>query len=176
MSSMVPRRDSSTAHRSEAVSRQSGGKKMRPIRPLLFAGLTACLVSVPQSASAQDVRAEVTAAAKKMEAAFNEKDAAALTALYADNAIVMPPGVEPLQGHEAIRAMWESLDEATPTLALKIKDVMSLGDMAVETGGWSMTAADGSHVDHGSYLAVWKKTDGGWKMVRDTWNSSMPPQ
>jgi uncharacterized protein (TIGR02246 family) len=148
---------------------------MRPIHPLLLAGLFAGLVSVPQSASAQDARAEVTAAAEKMEVAFNQKDAATLTALYADNAIVMPPGVEPLKGHEAIRAMWESLDASTPTLALSTTDVMPVGDLAIETGSWSMTAPDGSHADHGSYLAVWKKTDGGWKMVRDTWNSSMAP-
>ena len=146
---------------------------VRPIRPLLLAGLFACLVSVPQSASAQDAQAEVTAAAEKMEVAFNEKDAATLTALYAENAIVMPPGIEPLKGHDAIRAMWESLDAATPTLALQTTDVMPVGNLAIETGSWSMTAPDGSHVDHGSYLAVWKKTDGGWKMIRDTWNSSM---
>ena len=148
---------------------------MRPMHPLLVTGLVACLVSVPQSASAQDAKAAVTAAAETMEVAFNGKDAAMLTNLYAEDAVVMPPGVEPVKGHEAIRAMWESLDAATPTLALQTKDVMPAGDLAIETGSWSMTAPDGSHVDHGSYLAVWKKTDGGWKMVRDTWNSSMAP-
>ena len=146
---------------------------MRRIHPMFLAGFFACLVSVPQSASAQDAKAEITAAAEKMEVAFNGKDAATLTALYAEDAVVMPPGVEPLKGHEAIRAMWESLDAATPTLALQTKDVMPAGDLAIETGSWSMTAPDGSHADHGSYLAVWKKTDGGWKMIRDTWNSSM---
>ena len=148
---------------------------MRPTHPLLLAGLFACLVSVPQAASGQDAKTEVTAAAEKMEAAFNQKDAATLTALYAETAIVMPPGIEPLKGQEAIRAMWESLGETTPTLALTTTDVMPVGDLAVETGSWSMTAPDGSHADHGSYLAVWKKTDGGWKMIRDTWNSSMAP-
>ena len=148
---------------------------MRRIHPMFLAGFFACLVSVPQSASAQDAKAEITAAAEKMEVAFNGKDAGTLTALYAEDAVVMPPGVEPLRGHEAIRAMWESLDAATPTLALQTKDVMPAGDLAIETGSWSMTAPDGSHVDHGSYLAVWKKTDAGWKMVRDTWNSSMAP-
>ena len=148
---------------------------MRRIHPLVMASLFAGVVAVPGSASAQDAKTEITAAAETMEAAFNSKDAASLTALYTESAIVMPPGVEPLKGHEAIRAMWESLDDATPTLALTTTDVMPMGDLAVETGSWSMTAPDGSHADHGSYLAVWKKTDGGWKMVRDTWNSSMAP-
>lgn len=146
---------------------------MRRSQSLSLAGLVACLLAIPQSLSAQDAKVAVTAAAEKMEAAFNSKDAATLTALYTETAIVMPPGVEPLKGHEAIRSMWESLDANTPTLALTTTDVMPVGDLAVETGSWSMTAPDGSHADHGSYLAVWKKTDGGWKMIRDTWNSSM---
>lgn len=149
---------------------------MRRMHPMFFAGLFACVLSAPQSAAAQDAKAEITAAAETMEVAFNSRDAATLTALYTETAVVMPPGVEPLKGHEAIRAMWESLDETTPTLALTTTDVMPMGDLAVETGSWSMTAPDGSHADHGSYLAVWKKTDDGWKMIRDTWNSSMPPQ
>jgi len=143
---------------------------------MLFAGLFACVLSAPQSAVAQNAKAEITAAAETMEVAFNSRDAATLTALYAETALVMPPGVEPLKGHEAIRAMWDSLDESAPTLDLTTTDVMPMGDLAVETGRWSMTAPDGSHADHGSYLAVWKKTDDGWKMIRDTWNSSMPPQ
>ena len=33
--------------------------------------------------------------------------------------------------------------------------------------------ADGKHLDHGSYMTLYKKVDGGWKIYRDTWNSSM---
>lgn len=147
---------------------------MRGIRPLsVTATLAMILLAAPHTARAQDTKAEITAAAEKMEAAFNARDAATLTSLYAETAIVMPPGSEPLKGHEAIGAMWESLDEAAPELDLKTKDVIVSGDLAIETGGWSGTFADGSHADHGSYLAVWKKTDDGWKMIRDTWNSSM---
>ncbi|MEJ2547673.1 MAG: SgcJ/EcaC family oxidoreductase [Gemmatimonadota bacterium] len=145
----------------------------RRIYPLWTATFIACLIAGPQSATAQDAKAEVTAAAEKMEAAFNARDAATLTSLYAESAIVMPPGSEPMTGHDAIRAMWDSLDENAPILDLKTRDVMLVGDLAVETGGWSGTFADGTHADHGSYLAVWKKTDAGWKMIRDTWNSSM---
>jgi hypothetical protein len=37
-----------------------------------------------------------------------------------------------------------------------------------------MTAPDGSHADHGSYMAAWRQVDGEWKISRDIWNSSMP--
>jgi ketosteroid isomerase-like protein len=35
------------------------------------------------------------------------------------------------------------------------------------------TAADGSHADHGKFIAVWKNVDGEWKIVHDIFNSSM---
>ena len=33
--------------------------------------------------------------------------------------------------------------------------------------------ADGKHLDHGTYMTLYKKVDGAWKIYRDTWNSSM---
>jgi ketosteroid isomerase-like protein len=37
------------------------------------------------------------------------------------------------------------------------------------TGTWSHT--NGTVVGHGRYLLVWKKDDGKWKILRDTWFS-----
>lgn len=45
---------------------------------------------------------------RKWIAAFNHADAAALAALYADNAIHHPVANEPIEGVEAIRAMFEA--------------------------------------------------------------------
>ena len=50
---------------------------------------------------------------------------------------------------------------------------MGFGDYALETGSWVATAPDGKHLDHGPYLTLYKKSDGGWKIYRDIWNSSM---
>ena len=54
------------------------------------------------------------------------------------------------------------------------KDVTGFGDYALETGSYVATSADGKHLDHGSFMTLHKKVDGGWKIYRDTWNSSMP--
>ncbi len=56
---------------------------------------------------------------------------------------------------------------------LTMQDVAGSGDYAVETGKWVATSTDGKHLDHGQYLTFYKKADGGWKMYRDIWNSSM---
>ena len=61
------------------------------------------------------------------------------------------------------------LVEITPGEIIPVGD-----DHAIDVGSFVETAADGSHKDHGKYVAIWAKVDGSWKMVRDIWNSSMP--
>jgi len=147
---------------------------MRTIRPeFLAAFLAVSLMLVPHTARAQDAKADVTKASEAFEVAFNANDGAALASLYTADAVVMPPGVEPANGGAAINAMFATPNPAGSTMDLKIKDLMVSGDFVVETGGWATTDPAGAHLDHGTYLAVWKKTDAGWMMVRDTWNSSM---
>ena len=53
---------------------------------------------------------------------------------------------------------------------------MARGDSAVETGGWVAQTKDGKHLDHGTYMTLYKKVRGTWKIYRDTWNSSMKGQ
>jgi len=147
---------------------------MRLIRPAFLAGtLAVALMLVPNTAQAQDAKAEVTKALEGFEAAFNANDGAAMASFYTADAVVMPPGVEPASGRAAIDAMHATPNPGGITMDLKIKDLMVSGDIVVETGGWTATDPAGAHLDHGTYLAVWKKTDAGWKMIRDIWNSSM---
>ena len=150
---------------------------MRTIRSMSLAGiLAAVLLVAPQVAQAQDAKAEVTKAAEAFAAAFTANDVAAVTAAYTDDAVVMSPGAEFVKGRAAIDAMFAATNPTGMTLDLEIKDLTMAGDLVIDTGAWSMTGPDGAHMDHGKYLAVWRNTDHGWKMVRDIWNSSMAPQ
>ena len=147
---------------------------MRMIRPAFLAGtLAVALMLVPHAAQAQDAKAEVTKAIEAFETAFASNDGAALAALYSDDAVVMPPGGEFVKGRAAIDATFAEVNPAGITMDLEVSDLMVSGDLVVDTGGWTATDPAGTHLDHGKYLAVWKKTDHGWKMVRDIWNSSM---
>jgi uncharacterized protein (TIGR02246 family) len=150
---------------------------MRTIRSVSLAGiLAAVLLVVPQVAHGQDAKAEVTKAVEAFATAFSANDVAAIAAAYTDDAVVMSPGAEFAEGRAEIDAMFADTNPTGMTLDLKIKDLTMAGDLMIDTGGWSMTGPDGAHLDHGKYLAVWRKTDYGWKMVRDIWNSSMAPQ
>lgn len=143
----------------------------------LFA--VALLFAAPSALSAQDhtdFTAAITAASDAFDAAYNSADAAALSAMYATDAIAYPPGGEPIEGREAISAMWQGgLVDGGPSLDLQTGEVFSVEGAALEMGSWVMTGADGSHLDHGNYMVAWSHTEDGWKIARDMWNSNMAP-
>jgi len=145
------------------------------IRPFVV-GLVAMALALPLPALAQsaDLRAQVEKMDQAWEKAYNAGDAAALTALYTKDAKVMAPGAEPASGTKAIQALFEGAVAQGVKNTLTQEDVVGFGDYALETGKYVATSADGKHLDHGSFMTLLKKVDGGWKIHRDTWNSSMP--
>jgi uncharacterized protein (TIGR02246 family) len=145
------------------------------IRPFAV-GLVAMALTLPLPALAQsaDLRAEAQKMDQAWEKAYNAGDAAALTALYTKDAKVMPPGAEAASGTKAIQALFEADVAQKVKNTLTQEDVVGFGDYALETGKYVATSADGKHLDHGSFMTLLKKVDGGWKIHRDTWNSSMP--
>ena len=109
-----------------------------------------------------------------MEAAWNGGDWDALGSAYTDDAVVMPPKSESVEGREAIIAMMSTRADGL-ALDLMTSSVYSVEGAALEVGSWTMTAPDGSHLDHGDYMAAWSWTDSGWQMAREMWNSNMAP-
>jgi uncharacterized protein (TIGR02246 family) len=141
-------------------------------------GLVALALALPLPAFAQaggaDLRAQIEKVDRAWEKAYNAGDAAAVTALYTKDAKVMPPGAEPVSGAGAIQAMFAADVAQGAKNALTQNDVTGFGDYALETGSYVATSKDGKHLDHGSFMTLLKKEGGGWKIYRDTWNSSMP--
>ncbi|MGD8496497.1 MAG: SgcJ/EcaC family oxidoreductase [Gemmatimonadales bacterium] len=127
--------------------------------------------------------AAIHAADEAFVQAFNTGDAAGVAAIYTDDAMVMAPGAPAVRGTAAIEGMMGSFfgEGPGPQLSIDTKNVelmMSpgVGHTAVATGSWTMNAPDGTHLDHGKALVVWRQTDDGWKISRDMWNSDMAPQ
>jgi uncharacterized protein (TIGR02246 family) len=139
-------------------------------------GLMALALASPVSAVAQagkDFRAEVEKQDKAWEKAYNAGDAAAVTALYAKDAVVMAPGAEPASGSAAIQKFFEADVKGGAKNTLDTEEGVGFGDYMVGRGKWTATSAEGKHLDHGQYLTLYKKEGTGWKILRDTWNSSM---
>lgn len=139
--------------------------------------LVALALALPLPAFAQggggDLRAQITKMGQAWQTAYNAGDAAALTALYTADAKLMAPGAEPVSGSAAIQALFKADMANGAKNFLTTGDVIGFGDYALETGSWEAKGADGKHLDHGPYMTFYKKVAGGWKIYRDTWNSSM---
>jgi uncharacterized protein (TIGR02246 family) len=141
-------------------------------------GLVALALALPLPVLAQSGEADLRAQIEKMdrawEKAYNAGDAAALTALYTKDAKVMAPGAEVASGTSAIQKLFAADVAQGVKNTLTMGDVVGFGDYALETGTFVATSAEGKHLDHGSFMTLVRKVDGGWKIHRDTWNSSMP--
>jgi uncharacterized protein (TIGR02246 family) len=138
-------------------------------------GLLALALAFPLPAFAQagDLGAQIAKISQAWEKAYNAGDVAAVTALYTKDAKVMAPGAEPASGTAAIKALFTADIAQGAKNTLTQGDVTGFGDFALETGGWVANSADGKHLDHGPFMTLYKKVGGGWKIYRDTWNSSM---
>jgi uncharacterized protein (TIGR02246 family) len=138
--------------------------------------LLALVLAVSFPAFAQtggDLHAQIAKMAQAWQTAYNSGDAAAVAALYAKDAKLMPPGAEPVSGTSGIQAFFAADIKQGAKNTLTTGDVVGFGDYALETGGWVANSAEGKHLDHGPYMTLYKKEGASWKIVRDTWNSSM---
>jgi len=141
-------------------------------------GLLALSLALPVPAFAQagagNLRAQIEKVGQAWQNAYNAGNAAGVAALYTKDAKLMVPGSETGSDGKTIQKLIAADVALGGKLALTTDDVVGFGDYAIETGRWLATAADGKHLDHGPYLTFYKKADGGWKIYRDIWNSSMP--
>jgi ketosteroid isomerase-like protein len=143
----------------------------------LFA-ITACAPTAPTSVDTAAGEAAIRSADQAHVDAFNAGDVDTIVAGYAEDAVVMPSDAPAVSGREAIRKMFAESIAGAKAAGL----TESLGEYtSVVSGnvGWSAgtskeTNAKGATVWAGKFLATWRRTDGKWLAVRDTWNSDGP--
>jgi ketosteroid isomerase-like protein len=137
-------------------------------------GLLACSAPQPQMDMAQ-VRTAIEENNAKFSAAFSEGDMAALSALYTEDAMIMPPNSERVTGRTAIQEAFSGLrNMGFSNLNLTTDEIIGSGDFVSEVGSYTINLPGGAQ-DSGKYLVFWKKdADGHWKLHRDIWNSSLP--
>jgi uncharacterized protein (TIGR02246 family) len=129
----------------------------------------------PASADETAIRAQTTS----WEKAYNAGDAKAVAALYAEDALLLPPGASGVRGRAAILDFFTKdiagAKAAGAVFVLDPKtDVGVSGSMGWESGTYKATVK-GAVVETGKFLSVSRKKDGKWLYLRDTWNADAPP-
>lgn len=124
---------------------------------------------------ATELRPHIESANRRFMAAFKQGDVAAIAALYTETGLLLPPNSDFVSGREAIRAFWGNVRSlGIADARLETIEIEEHGDTAIEMGRFSLFAEDGSELDAGKYIVIWKTEDGGVKLHRDIWTSSRP--
>lgn len=114
---------------------------------------------------------------------WQSKAADKIAAHYADDAVLMVPGMAPTVGKDAILSSLKQM-VADPAMSLKfhasVVEVAKSGDLGYTQGSYTLTVSDAQTKqlinDHGSYLTTYRKVaDGTWKAVSDIATSEVPP-
>ena len=124
---------------------------------------------------ATSISTEIRHANDAFEAAFERSDAAAIANLYTPNGLLLPTGMNAIQGSAGIEAFWQgAMEMGIKRVKLDSQDVEELTDTAIELGHYTLFGPNDQLLDQGKYLVVWKEQQGQWKLYQDIWNSSMP--
>jgi uncharacterized protein (TIGR02246 family) len=125
------------------------------------------------SGSAQD-KAAFDKINEKFSEALNKGDAAAVAAMYTDDAVLLPPGSDMVKGRSEIRSFWQKTAEQAGDLKLTTVDVKALGSDAAREIGTFVAKTKGAQPQEvpGKYVVVWRKVGGDWKLATDIWNAN----
>ena len=136
-----------------------------------FALAAALLIAGIAPGFGQD-KAAVQELTDKWAAAFNAGDAAAVAAIYTDDARLLAPGMEIIQGRDSIQQFWQGGIEQLSDIKLTVVDAEALGDNAVREIGTftARTKGDQPQDVSGKYLNIWEKVGDEWKLATDIYN------
>ncbi len=151
---------------------------------LILTALAMLVVSGCTTQTLIDMEAEMAAlreAADAYHEAASALDVQAIVALYADDAIMIPPNADQVEGLEGVRNFASTFVEIQG-LEMRFEttrvEVSSGGDM-----GWTLAISEMTFEDPDGQpgsdrvrdFHVWQKqADGSWKVVVDIWNSELP--
>jgi uncharacterized protein (TIGR02246 family) len=136
--------------------------------------LAACLCC----AFAGSALAQTAALIQKLDdawsAEFNKGDAAAVAAMYATDAYVLPPGHDMVRGRADIEAFWKGATQQLANARLVVVNVAPLGPRAArEIGTFSFeTKSQPPQPVVGKYVVVWRNIGGRWRLATDIWNNN----
>ena len=139
------------------------------MRIAMFAGCISILAAVPALAQS---KAMIQGLDDKWTEAFNRGDAAAVAAMYTEDAYALPAGHDMVKGRAAIEAFWKETMQQLGDAKLVVVDVVPLGPRAArEIGTFSFqTKAQSPQPVVGKYVVVWRKLGNNWLLATDIWN------
>jgi uncharacterized protein (TIGR02246 family) len=131
----------------------------------------------PAQEDSTKIREAIVAANGNFMEAFNSGDASGLAACYTAEGQLLPGNSDFVAGTQAIQEFWQgAMNMGIKSAKLETIEVEGMGKIAYEVGKYQLFADGDQMLDQGKYIVIWKQVEGVWKLHRDIWNTSLPPQ
>ena len=105
---------------------------------------------------------------------FRDSTPAYFAARYTSDALVMAPEMPRIQGIADITAFyWNKGESQTTSLDIKGEEVSGSESEVTEVGNYRVLDDEGTDMDKGKFIAIYRNEGGAWKVHREIWNSDM---
>lgn len=148
------------------------------VRVIGWSAVTATLVTAAAAQSASTPDPALVKIADAYRAAALAGDAKAVAALYADDAVEMPPNHPPVKGRAAIEAYYVEQFQMgkVDSFTLTHLDTRASGDIGYDVGTFTQAMGGEKPMkDSGKYTVILRKVGGAWKVTSAIYNSDNPP-
>ncbi len=144
-----------------------------PAAVALLAGLSGCCRNLPANSAAD--AAGVAAASIAWKETFNAGSPAAVTALYAEDAILSAPGKPAVKGRAAIGEYFRKTAAEFAAAGLTVTDTpmgaaVASGELGYQWKTYRISDRTGAVVGSGQLLTLFRRSAGKWLIIADTWN------
>jgi ketosteroid isomerase-like protein len=105
---------------------------------------------------------------------FNAGDGEGIAALHSLDAKLFPPNAPPVNGRADIATFWQGVIDSGLKAELQVDEIDASGTLGTRVGRFKIIGADGTVMDEGRFIEVWKYVNDEWHSHRDIWNSDLP--
>jgi uncharacterized protein (TIGR02246 family) len=125
------------------------------------------------AAQADDLQA-MQSLSDRLAAAFNSGDSARIAQLYAEDAILMPPGAKMIKGRDGVDKYWSSAAHTVTDSKLTAVEVRSIDQAQAQEIGTFTARSRGarSRAIVGKFVILWRKAGDDWQVAVDIWNAN----
>lgn len=142
---------------------------------LIASSLIACQTATKPAFDLESAKQEIAAANLAFETAVSKSDSVGFASLYTTDTKWMNPNAPSVEGRAALVShISQQLKAGIASAKLNTVEVWGDENYVTEEGNFQIFIKDGTQIDKGKYLILWKRVDGKLMFHRDIYNSDLP--
>ena len=141
---------------------------------VLATSLFACKTAIKPAFDLESAKKDIAAHHEAFQDAVSKGDSVTLANLFSEDARRLGPNSPIVDGRAAIISTTATAMQVIGSVKLNTVDVFGDDNCLTEQGTYVLNKKDGSALDKGKFIAIYKKVEGKLFIYRDIWNSDDP--